>query len=285
MTSRPHATTIFLLMAVGGAWSLWGLAWLLGAFDAGPTSLPAQAAVALGAFSPALAAWVVRRWVAREGVADAGLGLHVGRGWPHYVFGWLLPLPVVGAIAGLAAGLGLSFVHTDLPPEVVLGALLGALVLTPLTFGEEFGWRGYLQVRWFRHQPLTAAVMTGLVWGVFHYPVILLGFEGYENVALGLVVFPVFTVLLSAILGWLRQRTGSIWAGCLAHAAANTTGGSLTAYLFYGGGQWLLTSYAGVLAWLPLGGVCAWILLTRRLEQLEVQRAPSRLVVRSGDGS
>jgi hypothetical protein len=61
---------------------------------------------------------------------------------------------------------------------------------------------------------------------------ILLDFEGYEDVAVGPVVFPVFTILLSVILGWLRQRTGSIWAGCLAHAAANTTGGSLTVYLF-----------------------------------------------------
>jgi membrane protease YdiL (CAAX protease family) len=137
----------------------------------------------------------------------------------------------------------------------------GALVLTPLLFIEEFGWRGYLQVRVCADRPIMAAVVTGIIWGVFHYPLILLGFEGYENTALGLIVFPVFTVLMSIILGWLRQRTGSIWAGCLAHSASDMTG-SLCAYFFYGGGQWILTSYAGVLAWIPLGVVCIWIVLT-----------------------
>jgi hypothetical protein len=81
-------------------------------------------AVSLGAFSPALAALVVRRWITREGFVDAGLGLDLRQGWPYYLFGCLLPLPVVGAIAGLAAVLGLSFVHSDLAPTVVLGAVI-----------------------------------------------------------------------------------------------------------------------------------------------------------------
>jgi membrane protease YdiL (CAAX protease family) len=145
--------------------------------------------------------------------------------WPFYIVAWLLPLPVVAGIAALAALLGLTFVHLDLSVSMVIGSLVSGLVLTPLFFGEEFGWRGYLQVRLFADRPITSAVLTGIVWGVFHYPLILLGFEGYENVALGLIVFPVFTVLMSIILGWLRQRTGGIWAGCVAHSAADITRG------------------------------------------------------------
>ena len=60
--------------------------------------------------------------------------------------------------------------HADLPPALVLSALGGTVVLAPLFFGEEIGWRGYLQLRWFAHGPLLAAVLTGFVWGVFHYP-------------------------------------------------------------------------------------------------------------------
>jgi uncharacterized protein len=120
-------------------------------------------------------------------------------------------------------------------------------------------------LRCFGHRPWLAAVLTGLIWGVFHYPLILIGFEGYENLAVGLAIFPVFTVLQSIVLGWLRLRTGSIWASCLAHATANGIGGSLTADLFLGGGWFPLTSYAGVLGWMPLGALCAWILLTGRL--------------------
>jgi hypothetical protein len=148
---------------------------------------------------------------------------------------------------------------------VVLGAAGGALLAAPLFVGEELGWRGYLQVRWYAHRPLVAAVLTGLVWGVFHYPLILVGFEGYEDVRLGLAVFPVFTVLQSILQGWLRRRSETLWTSCLAHAAANLLGGALTAYLFLGGGHFQLTGYAGGLAWLPLGAVSAGVVLTGRL--------------------
>src|SRR5205085_10078765 len=81
---------------------------------------------------------------------------------------------------------------------------------------------------------------------------ILVGFEAYENRAIGLAIFPVFTILQSILQGWLRQRTGSIWTSCVAHSAANGIGGSVTAYLFLGGGHFLLTSHAGVLGCTPL---------------------------------
>jgi len=55
-------------------------------------------------------------------------------------------------------------------------------------------------------KPLLAAVATCLIWGVWHYPIILAGYERYESTLLGLLVFPVVTVLMSVILGWLRLR-------------------------------------------------------------------------------
>lgn len=261
---------VFLLLAFGGAWLTWGAAWLLGAFKT--DSSIGQVAVALGAFAPALASVVVRRWVTREGFADAGLGLSIRGHWPYYLFGWLIPLPVVWMIATLATALGLNSVHSDLSPLLILTAVAGSLVSAPIFMGEELGWRGYLQLRVFTGRPLLAACATGLVWGVFHYPVILAGFEGYENVYLGLAIFPVFTILLSIIFGWLRLRTDSVWVTCLAHSASNGIGGSLTAYLYFGGGSFLLTSYAGVLGWLPLGAICVWIVLTRQLDRVTAFR-------------
>jgi hypothetical protein len=59
-----------------------------------------------GAFAPAIAAIVVRKWVTGEGFADAGLRLKLRRGWPYYLFGWLLPLAVVTVIVALTAILG-----------------------------------------------------------------------------------------------------------------------------------------------------------------------------------
>jgi membrane protease YdiL (CAAX protease family) len=267
MRGDNKGVPIFLLIAFGGTWGVWGIAWLLGVFNPGPVG---QIVVALGAFAPAIAAIVVRTLVTHEGFAGAGLGLRLRKGWPYYLFAWLIPLPVVAAIVALTAALGI--VRADVivqrlataPAALPLATLAGALISAPLFWGEEFGWRSYLQLRLSR-RPLYAAILTGLIWGVFHYPVILVGFEGYENVLLGLAAFPVSTVLLSIIFAWLRLKSGSVWVTCLAHAATNGIGGGLTAYMFLDGGHFLLTSYLGVLGWVPLGILCAWIVLTGRL--------------------
>src|SRR5262249_19553579 len=131
----------------------------------------------------------------------------------------------------------------------------------------------YLQLRLFGGRLLPAGLLTGLIWGIFHWPLILIGYEGYENVFVGLAIFPVFTMLYSLLLGWLRTRSGSIWVACLGHAAANTCGGSLSATLFLHSGHFLLLSYAGVLAWVPLGTLCALLLLRR-----QVRSSPSPIV-------
>ena len=259
--SSRRAVLVFLLIAFGGAWGTWAIAWRLGVLNTGPVG---QVVVALGAFSPALAAFVVRKWITREGFADAGLRLPPRGKWPYLLLAWLVPLPVLGMIVVLAGMIGIHPVKPGLPYSLVLGTLVAALLTTPLFFGEEFGWRGYLQARVLHGQPLLAALFTGLVWGVFHYPVILAGFEGYEDVWLGLLLFPVFTVLLSVFFGWLRLTTWSIWPVCLAHAAANFIGGSLSAYLFLGSGHFLLTSYAGVLGWIPLGIISLGAALLQR---------------------
>jgi hypothetical protein len=141
-----------------------------------------------------------------------------------------------------------------------------ALVATPILWGEEFGWRGYLQIRLLGHRPLLAAVSTGLIWGVWHYPINLRGYNYPDQPILGLFVFPVGAILLSIIFGWLRLRIGSVWSASLAHSATNAIGGSLTMLLFMGGPNWISVSYLGLLGWVPLGALCAWIVFSGQLK-------------------
>src|SRR5689334_22708189 len=70
-------------------------------------------------------------------------------------------------------------------------------------------------------RPLTAAVATGVIWGIWHSPLILRAYDFDGQTKLGAAVFLVWTVLLSVIFGWLRDQTGSVWTPSLAHAAAN----------------------------------------------------------------
>lgn len=274
---------MFLAIAFGLSWSYWAILWLAGVST---NSLLWQFWLLPGAFAPALACLIVRRWVTREGFADVGHRLNLRSHWGYYLFAWLSPLAVTAVIVLLALGLNISqpdfslqqFFQTYVPqadaaaiPDHVLiiatwGTLIQAvLVATPVVWGEEFGWRGYLQLRLFAQHPLKAAIATGLIWGVWHAPLTLMGYEQYENPILGLLIFPVFTVWLSIIFGWLRLKTQSLWAVCLAHGATNAIGASLTLMLFGGGTNWTWVGYNGILAWIPLGAISMWIVCSDRL--------------------
>lgn len=290
MSAKSKGITVYLVITFGLAWSFWAIP--LQVRIPAANLLLQLAVVPLaalpGGFAPAVAAIVVRKWVTREGFGDAGLKLNLGDGWRYYLFAWFSPLAVALCIALLTVILGIG--QPDFTLErgnprmgsaaempslaspllmLIVAAELAvvALVSTLILWGEEFGWRGYLQVRLFGHRPLLAAVATGLIWGVWHYPFFFLpAFGGaYRTSALVLLVFVANTVLLSIIFGWLRQKTGSVWAPSLAHAATNSIGSTLTTLWFAGNEHWILWSYLGVLGLAPLGAVCAWILFTGRL--------------------
>jgi len=111
------------------------------------------------------------------------------------------------------------------------------------------------------------AMPQGIIWGVWHYPLILRGYNYPDHPLYGIALFTVVTVLLSYILGWFYRRGGSIWCASLAHAATNTVG-SLTLLWFAGMGTPIITSYGGVLALLPLSIVAIVFALIDRYRPL-----------------
>jgi len=274
----------YLAIAFGLAWLLWEIPLRLGNFEG--TSM-FQLIIVPGAFAPAIAALVVRKWITGEGFADASLYPKFKQSWRYYLFSLLLPFIVTATIAVLAAASGIGKANLEIQQSITAilpGANINpsmtsflwivlpfqfafnAVLATPLLWGEEFGWRGYLQLRLFPERPLLAAVLTGIIWGIWHYPLNLRGYNYPEHPLLGLLVFPVSCILLSIILGWLRTKSGSIWTVCLAHSATNAIGGTLTLLLFLGRADFLFTGYLGILSWLPLGAIAAWIVFTGRLK-------------------
>ena len=71
----------YLLIAFGMAWAIWEIVIRLGISVRSPLF---QVAGFPAAFAPAIAAFVVRKWITREGFADAGLRLNL-RKWPYYL--------------------------------------------------------------------------------------------------------------------------------------------------------------------------------------------------------
>jgi uncharacterized protein len=284
MTPDKKGILYYLLITFGLAWAIWGIPLL---FGASVRSSAFVTIMTIGAFAPAEAAAFVRAWVSRDGFTDSGLSINPKKHWRYYVFALLLPLGVAAIIVLLAVLTGLGqpdsslkvfFQRTVLPNDetpapgliiwvsMVIQLIAISIVQAPFSFGVEFGWRGYLQTKWFTRRPVLAAIATGLVWGIWYLPLNLAGNAFPSQPLLGSAIFPISTALLSIIYGWLYRKTGSIWVTCVAHAATEAVGVSLMLILFSETSDLLFTGYYGILGWLPLGAVCAWLFLTGRLK-------------------
>ena len=109
---------------------------------------------------------------------------------------------------------------------------LFAVILAPAinmfpALGEEVGWRGYMMPRLKeRFGLLNGRLLGGVVWGVWHWPLMLLvGYEYGTNYlgapVLGLVVWCVVCFALNTLLDLLYEKTGCIWVPAIAHGAFN----------------------------------------------------------------
>ena len=185
----------------------------------------------LGTFGPAIAAFVVRKWVSCEGFKDAGLRFNFRAGWSYYIWAVLAPL-TGGVITILVAGTTGAAVSNLSAISVtdIISWLVGSLIWTPILFGEEFGWRGYLQQRLAPGRPLLAAIWMGLIWGIYHYAHVLSGITMSAN-PLALLIYPFYCIMGSIMLGWLRDKSQSVWPACLAHAVGNVVVSGMTARL------------------------------------------------------
>jgi membrane protease YdiL (CAAX protease family) len=180
-------------------------------------------------FAPAIAAFIVRKWITREGFSDSGWRPNLRR-WRLYLLAIAWPiaanlLSVAIAFAARVEPAGFSFPWGVSGPGylTLLGWIAVSVAISPIIFGEEFGWRGYLQIRLFAEHPWKAAIATGLIWGVWHYPLILAERAQYGGLWVGLLVFPIATTNMSIFLGWLRRRTGDVWSTSIGHGSNNVT--------------------------------------------------------------
>jgi membrane protease YdiL (CAAX protease family) len=132
------------------------------------------------------------------------------------------------------------------------GLIAGITVNAAVAFGEELGWRGYL----FKVlAPLgfwRMSLVTGLVWGIWHAPLIAMGHNYPEHPYAGVAIMVGWTVLVSPLFTYIRIRSGSVIAASILHGTINGTFG--LALLPVAGGSDLtigMTGLAGLIV-LPL---------------------------------
>ena len=101
-------------------------------------------------------------------------------------------------------------------------AVLGSFLADPGPLGEELGWRGFALPRLLKgRSALSAAIIVGVIWGVWHLPAFILAGTPQNNMSFPL--FMIGIVALSVLMTWAFKGTsGSVLVAALIHWAFNT---------------------------------------------------------------
>jgi len=109
------------------------------------------------------------------------------------------------------------------PQYFIYLALMAPLVHLLNATGEEIMWRGYLlDVFLDRMAPKTALVATGLVWGLWHVPMVVILNWVFPGLPLwGSLLFTLSLTAWGILMAWARLRTESLWPPIIMHAVFN----------------------------------------------------------------
>ena len=249
-TKEKQGFGLYFLFAFGLAWLLQVYASLLLIRDGNATAY--QALLAVSMFCPLAATLLVKKVFLHQ---PTGIGWKVQGRRRYWLAAWFGPavFTVLAAVLYFAVfpsrlDLSGSWLVTAYGGEMDAATLrsqlgvssasymletgLFAITLAPVinmffALGEEAGWRGYMMPRLKeRFGLLNGRMLGGVIWGVWHWPIMLL--TGYEYgthylgaPVLGLFVWCVVCFALNTLLDWLYEKTGCIWVPSIAHGAFN----------------------------------------------------------------
>lgn len=237
---------IFLLLAFAIAWvpaivlnNVFGYSkW----FETNKMLLLAQPVL----YAPAIANIITRK-LTHECWHDSMLHLRLKGNMKYYI----VALLIVSAMSA-ADGIFTTIIYgnndwSDLgryfTGEQAVSTLLETLATVPLyafiTFGEEFGWRGYMNQKM---EPLIGTtgtvILGGIIWGLWHTPLTIEGhsfgmdYNGYPY--LGIAAMCVICTFHGMLLMWLTKKTGSVYPAAIVHAMIDF-GGRITNQLLISG--------------------------------------------------
>lgn len=110
---------------------------------------------------------------------------------------------------------------TLLPLLFFVSLIVGPTINGVFGFGEEFGWRGYLLPKLMPLGKIRAYLLVGVIWGLWHAPLILVGFNYPGYPILGVIWMAGMTTALGVYINELSLRhRSSILAGWM-HGAFN----------------------------------------------------------------
>lgn len=229
-------------------------------------------------FIPMIMAIVLQKFVYKDSLRILGINFKVNRWW---LVAWLLPLflslltlgislimPGVqfspgmeGFVARLSGTLTpeqLDMLKTQIasaPYLIFVSALIQGLIYGPTinavaAFGEEYGWRGFLLKQYSYLGFWKMSLIIGIIWGFWHAPIIIQGYNYPQNPVLGVFMMIGFTVLLTPLIVYIRIRSGSVITAAIMHGCINATAG--LSLLFTTGGSDLTVGLMGLAGFIAM---------------------------------
>lgn len=188
---------------------------------------------------PALIA-IILRFVFAEGFRNSGFRLGRGKNYLYMLIGivsfvtlsiiinalisgqapdWLLKNSGMKALTllGKPASTGLFWTFQFL----IIGLVANLTFPIIMMLGEEYGWRSYLLQKLLPLGFWKANIITGIVWGLWHAPVILMGYNYGMYTWVGVIMFTVITILIGTFFNYMYVRGNSVFLTSVGHGWFN----------------------------------------------------------------
>ncbi|MEE4198524.1 MAG: CPBP family intramembrane glutamic endopeptidase [Bacteroidales bacterium] len=273
-----NRTTLFLILTFGISFSVAGLYKLFGGQYDNPVSATILALAYM--FIPMICAVIVEKVIHKESLKT---GLFISFKINRWFFvAWLIPpLMSFGTL-----GISLLFPGVSFSPEMAgmikrfedtiprerleqmkisleilpvhpvwlalgQGLIAGVTINAVAGFGEELGWRGFLLKALKKMNFLKASLFIGLIWGIWHAPLILMGHNYPQHPEIGVLMMTVWCILLSPLFLYITIKSRSVIAAAIMHGTLNATAG--IAIMVIDGGNDLTVGMTGIAGFISLG--------------------------------
>lgn len=219
-------------------------------------------------FFPLVCALVIQI-IKKEKLGSTGL-LKFKIRW-SWLVAWLLPVVIVAAtiiVNSLLDGCELKFHMPPIPgmenlspedmakisamqnPKVIIittlvsGLFAGITINAIAAFGEEYGWRNYLVSALKGRNFWVACLFIGVVWGFWHFPIILMGHNYFVHRTAGVFMMVAMCLVMTPIELYLVLKAKSVYTAAIFHGTVNALAGATM--LFISGGSDLINGVAGL---------------------------------------
>lgn len=125
--------------------------------------------------------------------------------------------------------------------SILISQLFSALLIAPVVniitcLGEEVGWRGFLLPNLLnKFTPVKSVLITGIIWGIWHAPMIAMGYNyglSYPLAPLGgIIAMIIFCIFVGSLFSYITLKTKSCIPAGIAHGMLNGFASATTMFI------------------------------------------------------